>query len=113
MHELPGGSGDSGDALDQAIAETEEETGLAIDVRRIRAHGSRQLAATMSAHHAHLFTAELTSDELARLHATRATPHGAGDTERTWTELTSFGEIRKNRLVDWATLGMIAEALLD
>jgi 8-oxo-dGTP pyrophosphatase MutT (NUDIX family) len=113
VHELPGGSGDSGDARDQAIAETEEETGLAIDVRRIRAHGSRQLAATMSAHHAHLFTAELTSDELARLHATQATPHGAGDTERTWTEVTTFGEIRRNHLVDWATLGMIAEALLD
>lgn len=113
VHELPSGSGDAGDALNQAIAETEEETGLAIDVRRIRAHDSRQIAATMSAHHAHLFTAELTSDELARLHATQATPHGAGGTERTWTEVTTFGEIRKNRLVDWATLGMIAEALLD
>ncbi len=113
VHELPGGSGDSGDALEQAITETEEETGLAIEVRRIRAHGSRQLAATMSAHHAHLFTAELTSDELARLHAPQSTPHWADDAERTWTEVTTFAEIRRNRLVDWATLGMIAEALLD
>jgi len=113
VHELPGGSGDSGDALGQAITETEEETGLAIDVRRIRAYGSRQLAATVSAHHAHLFSAELTDDELARLRTTQATPHGAGDTERTWTEVTTFAEIRRNRLVDWATLGMITEALLD
>ena len=74
---------------------------------------SRQLAATLSAHHAHLFAAEITGDELARLHATRSMPHGIGDTEQTWTEVTTFGEIRKNRLVDWATLGMIAEAVLD
>ena len=91
--------------------ETGQETGLAIDVQRIQGHGSRQLAATVSAHHAHLFTAEITSDELAELRATQSAPHGAGDTERTWTEVTTFGEIRRNRLVDWATLGMIAEAL--
>lgn len=113
VHELPGGSGTAeADALDQAVKETEEETGLAIDVQRIRAHGSRQLAATMSAHHAHLFAAEITSDELTRLRA-RSAPHGTGDTEQTWPEITTFGEIRKKRLVDWATLGMIAEAVLD
>jgi len=114
VHELPGGSGPAeDDALDQAVRETEEETGLAIDVQRIRAHGSRQLAATMSAHHAHLFAAEITGEELARLRATRWTPHGAGGTEQTWTEITTFGELRGSRLVDWSTLGMIAEAVLD
>jgi 8-oxo-dGTP pyrophosphatase MutT (NUDIX family) len=114
VHELPGGSGAFGaDALGQAVRETEEETGLVVDVRRIRAHGRRQLAATVSAHRAHLFTAELTNDELAWLRATQAMPHGAGDTERTWAEVTTFGEIRRNRLVDWATLGMIAEAVFD
>ena len=66
----------------------------------------------MSAHHAYLFAAEITDGELARLHATRSTPHGVGDTERTWIEITTFGEIRRSRLVDWATLGMIAEILL-
>ena len=114
VHELPGGStAAETDALDQAITETEQETGLGIDVRRIRAHGSRQLAATMSAHHAHLFTAEITSDELARLRSSQATPHGVGDTERTWPEITTFGELREHHLVDWATLGMIAEAVFD
>ena len=114
VHELPGGStaGDTS-ALDQAITETDEETGLAIDAQRIRAHGSRQVAATMSAHHAYLFTAEITNDELDRLRLSQATPHGAGDTERTWPEITTFGELRERRLVDWATLGMIAEAVLD
>jgi hypothetical protein len=114
VHELPGGSstGASG-ALDQAITETEEETGLTIDAERIRSHGSRQLAATMSAHHAHLFAAEITDDELKRLRSSQTTPHGLGGTERTWPEIITFGELRELRLVDWATLGMIAEVLLD
>jgi hypothetical protein len=112
VHELPGGSGPEADAFDQAVRETEEEIGLALDVRRIRSHGSRQLAATVSAHHAHLFTAEITDDELARLRAGQSRPRGSGDTEMTWTEVTTFGEIRRSRLVDWATLGMIAEAVL-
>jgi 8-oxo-dGTP pyrophosphatase MutT (NUDIX family) len=114
VHELPSGStaGETG-VLDQAVRETEEETGLAIDVQRVRAHGSRQLVATVSAHHAHLFAAEITSEELSRLRASQATPHGDGGTERTWPEITTFSELRKNRLVDWATLGMIAEAVFD
>jgi hypothetical protein len=114
VHELPSGSAtaETG-ALDQAVRETEEETGLTIDVQRIRALGNRQLAATVSAHHAHLFAAEITNEELAWLRASQATPHGHGDTERTWPEITTFGELRKHRLVDWATLGMIAEAVFE
>jgi hypothetical protein len=112
VHELPGGSA-AGSALDQAVTETREETGLAIDVRRIRSRGSRQLTATMSAHHAHLFTAEISDDELAYLRASQASPHGDGGTERTWPEITTFGELREHRLVDWATLGMVAEAVLE
>lgn len=114
VHELPGGSGSAEvGAVEQALRETEEETGLAIDVQRIQAYGSRQVAATMSAHHVHLFAAEITSDELAKLRATRLTPHGAGDSEQTWTDITTFGEIRENSLVDWATLGMIARVVLN
>ena len=113
VHELPGGStATKSDAFYQAIRETEEETGLSIDVQRIRTHGSRQLAATVSAHHAHLFTAEITDDELALLRATQSIPHGAGHTEQTWIEIITFGELRESRFVDWATLGMIAEAVL-
>jgi len=73
--------------------ETEEETGLASDAPRIRTHGSRQLAATMPAHHAHLFAAEITNDDVARLRASQASPHGADDTEQTWPEITTFGEL--------------------
>jgi len=114
IHELPGGSGDTGvDDQEQAARETVEETGLAVEVRRIRRLGGRQLAGTMSAHHANLFAAEVTDEEIARLRAAEGTPHGAGETERTWVEVTTFGNIRINHIVDWATLGMIAEVLLD
>jgi ADP-ribose pyrophosphatase YjhB (NUDIX family) len=114
VHELPGGSGSANTAAaDQAVMEAEEETGLAIDVRRVRSYGSRQLAATVSAHHAHLFAAEITDEELTRLHDTQSKLHGADDAEQTWTEITTFGELRRNRIVDWATLGMIAEIVLD
>jgi hypothetical protein len=67
----------------------------------------------MSAHHAHLFAAAITDDELARLRAARSVPHGAGNSEQTWPEIATFREIRRRRLVDWATLGMIADAVLD
>ena len=114
VHELPGGSGTSEAAIHQAVRETLEETGIALDVRRVQARGSRQLAATVSAHHAYLFTVEITSDELARLRVMQSAPHGvANETEQTWIEISTFSEIRENRLVDWATLGMIADVVLD
>jgi 8-oxo-dGTP pyrophosphatase MutT (NUDIX family) len=113
VHELPGGSGDSGDPRAQAVTELQEETGLKIDADRLRAHGSRQVAATLSAHHTHLFSAPITDAELARLRELQQSPHGDGPTERTWIEITTFGEIRRSSLVDWSTLGMLAQALLD
>ena len=138
VHELPGGSSpdeatDPREAADpieaagpvehvgvalpveplaQAVDELAEETGLRVDASRFRAHGSRQVAATVSAHHAHLFSAEITDDELAWLRTQRDRPHGVdGDSERTWVEIATFGEIRAARLVDWATLGMLTQAL--
>jgi hypothetical protein len=67
----------------------------------------------MSAHHAHLFAAEITDDELRHLRSSQPAPHGVGGTEQTWPEIITFSELRGLRLVDWATLGMIAEALMD
>ncbi|MDL4821283.1 hypothetical protein [Actinomadura opuntiae] len=117
VHELPGGSSPAAGTeatrpLAQAVDEVAEETGLRVDPSRFRAHGSRQVAATVSAHHAHLFSVEITDDELAWLRARRDRPHGVeADSERTWVEIATYGEIRAARLVDWATLGMLAEAL--
>ncbi|MEU9016400.1 hypothetical protein [Actinomadura sp. NPDC048394] len=119
VHELPGGSSPpkateatAPDPLVQAVDEVAEETGLRVDPRRFRAHGSGQVAATVSAHHAHLFSVEITDEELGWLRTRQDCPHGVeADSERTWVEIATYGEIRAARLVDWATLGMLAEAL--
>jgi Nucleoside 2-deoxyribosyltransferase like len=109
VHGLPGGSG-PGDPLAQAVSELDEETGLVLEPGRLRAHGARQVAATVSAHRAHLFSAEITDGELERLRT--GGPHGVvADGERTHVEIHTYGEIRAGGLVDWATLGMLAEAL--
>ncbi|WP_207944708.1 nucleoside 2-deoxyribosyltransferase domain-containing protein [Actinomadura rubrisoli] len=111
VHELPGGSGTGGPAR-TALDEVAEETGLVLAPGRLREHGARQVNATLTAHRAHLFSARVTADELARLNGSG--PHGlAADSEVTHVEVAAFGRIRRERLVDWATLGMIAEALAD
>ncbi|SDC97367.1 nucleoside 2-deoxyribosyltransferase domain-containing protein [Glycomyces harbinensis] len=110
VHEPPGGSGPGPVDAAQALAEVEEETGLVLTADRLRPLGSRQVAGTISAHHAHLFAAEITEAELAALAAAPG-PHGVGGGEVTWIEITTFGQIRKNPLADWASLGMISQAL--
>jgi 8-oxo-dGTP pyrophosphatase MutT (NUDIX family) len=112
VHELPGGSGADGAAPSlQAAEEVEEETGLVLAADRLRAIGSRQVAATVSAHRAHLFAAEITAEELAWLRARQAVPGGVGETERTWIEIWTYAELLASDLVDWATLGMVTRAL--
>ncbi|MFI0445330.1 nucleoside 2-deoxyribosyltransferase domain-containing protein [Actinomadura sp. 6N118] len=109
VHELPGGAGPA-DPLVRAVQEVAEETGLRLAAGRLRPHGDRQVNATMSAHRAHLFSAEITEEEIALLRA--AGPGGvAADSERTYVEIATFGEILRDRLVDWGTVGMIAQVL--
>jgi hypothetical protein len=58
----------------------------------------------------YLFSVELTAEELEPLRAGGA--HGnLTESERTFPEVTTFGEIRDRRLVDWATLGMLTQVL--
>ncbi|SDK55575.1 Nucleoside 2-deoxyribosyltransferase like [Glycomyces sambucus] len=112
VHELPGGSSrEQPDPAVQALEEVHEETGLKLGADRLRPIGTRQVAATMSAHRAHVFAAEVTEDELAWLREQRRVAHGENDGERTWVEVATYGELRGRGLTDWATLGMIAQAL--
>lgn len=112
VHELPGGSGpDQADPAALAVQELAEETGLALAPGRLRYLGARQVAATVSAHRSHLFAAEISKAELKWLSEHRDLPGGTGDTERTWIEITTYGDLRRDALVDWASLGMIAQAL--
>ncbi|MEU6859628.1 nucleoside 2-deoxyribosyltransferase domain-containing protein [Glycomyces sp. NPDC046736] len=111
VHELPGGSGNGRGLVTQAAEEVREETGFAIGAERLRPLGSRQVAGTVSAHRAHLFAAEITEAELEVLRELSAESHGVGGGEVTWIEITTYGEILANPLADWATVGMIAQAL--
>ena len=64
--ELPGGSSlTEVDYKELAREEVEEETGFTLKNKdRLKPHDVRQLMATMSAHKAHLFSVELTEEEL-------------------------------------------------
>jgi 8-oxo-dGTP pyrophosphatase MutT (NUDIX family) len=115
IRELPGGSSFKPglDPLEIASEEVREETGLVIAPGRISAHGSRQLMGTFSTHKAHLFSVELTDDEIEGLRKEQDKSHGdsaEGETgERTYVEVCTLTEILNGHLVDWSTLGMILQ----
>jgi 8-oxo-dGTP pyrophosphatase MutT (NUDIX family) len=112
--ECPGGSSfDKKDEDPRALAahECEEETGLLLAPGRFRPVAARQVAATMSAHHAHVYSAELTDAEVQWLQAQEGEVFGAeADTERTYVHVMPVSQLRATP-VDWATLGMIYAAL--
>jgi 8-oxo-dGTP pyrophosphatase MutT (NUDIX family) len=110
VYELAGGSSWRTDEDPGVVAahEVEEEVGLVINPSRFTEHGARQLAATWSIHMAHLFSAELSQDEIDRVRAGSAVAHGViEDTERTYAEVWKLKDILERQLVDWTTLGMI------
>lgn len=99
--------------LARAVEEVQEETPLAIAPARFTVHEVRQVAATLSTHCAHLFSAEITEAELDLIRAGIGTAHGvAADTERTYTQLFTLREIRHANRVDWSMLGMIMQVLV-
>jgi 8-oxo-dGTP pyrophosphatase MutT (NUDIX family) len=116
VHELPGGSAPGGGDDPRALAaeEIHEETGLVIEADRLRPVGARQVAATVSAHVAHVFAAEISEAELAqaRALAEAGTPHGAGGSERTVVEVTTLAAMLSDNRADWSTIGMAVTALL-
>lgn len=117
VYEVPGGSSATKDqdAKQVASEEVHEETGLIIPRDRFEAMGSRQVAATLSAHHAHLYVVELTADEMAQAKALAAsgTAHGLEeDSERTYIEVRTLRQMIHTGLVDWSMLGMVFKALV-
>jgi 8-oxo-dGTP pyrophosphatase MutT (NUDIX family) len=113
--EVPGGSSFKPVPDPRVLAshECQEETGLELPVDRFEVYGSRQVAATISAHRAHLFAAELTDDEVENLRQQKGVPQGVlEDTERTYVEIMTLREIREQELVDWPMLGMILHVLV-
>jgi 8-oxo-dGTP pyrophosphatase MutT (NUDIX family) len=113
--EAPGGSTfKAGDVDTKTLAahECEEEVGITIDPSRIKEHGSRQLMATLSAHRAHVFSAELTEEELKNLRVQKNVAHGVPeDAERTYIEIVTLKEMMERPLVDWSMIGIIFSVL--
>lgn len=115
IHELPGGSSkNETDPTIVASDEAFEETGLRIDHSRIRKHGARQLAGTLSVHRSDLFSVEITEKELLELKSRQGIAHGVlADSERTYVEILTMREILKQNLVDWSMIGMISSILME
>jgi hypothetical protein len=114
VHETPGGSSYKGvvDPLTLAVEEVAEEVGLHLLPSRFRALASRQLAATLLSHHAHVFVVELSNDELAQLRASAGEVRGLlAESERTYLEIRTVGSLLSDASADWSTLGMIWAAL--
>lgn len=116
--ELPSGSSPVlTKPLDVVLGEVLEEVGLDLsaETERITAHSSRQLAGTLSAYQAHLFSMALNNAELNWLESQEGIVHGAdlGNStgERTYTQIKTLREILDNQLVDWSNLGMILSVL--
>lgn len=119
---LPGGSTAQAtereqDARATALKEVAEETGLRLEAAQLQAvaAGGRQLAASLSCHHAHLFRAELTRAQLQQLQATAAAgrPLGANPNERCFVILRTVRELQSDPDFDWSQLGMLLHALRD
>lgn len=109
VHELPSGSSDkTKDDREIASEEVHEETGFYLKPDRLKAHEARQLAPTFSAHKSHLYSVELTDEELEWFKSQKDIPHGVEKvSERTFVEVKTIGEVLEEKLVDWSTLGMI------
>ncbi|MEK7118324.1 MAG: nucleoside 2-deoxyribosyltransferase domain-containing protein [Patescibacteria group bacterium] len=114
VRELPGGSASKPGMSDgeNAVEELREETGFTMDPSRLKMHASRQLAATLSLHKAHLFSAEITAEELAWFKTQKDVVHGDNElSERTYVEVRTVKELLGSGDLDWTTIGMALSVL--
>ncbi|OGY92805.1 MAG: hypothetical protein A3B31_02870 [Candidatus Komeilibacteria bacterium RIFCSPLOWO2_01_FULL_53_11] len=114
VRELPSGSSLSARHTpdEVAIKECEEETGLVISSDRLRYQGTRQIASTLSAHRAHLFSAELTPEEYRTIIGReKQTGAAEDDAEHTHVEIQTLEMAIHDPSVDWSMLGMILSAI--
>lgn len=114
--ECPGGSSPEESLTPRQLAAIEftEETGIPIEAKALQPLGQRQLCATLSSHHAHLFALPLTQDQLALAQQRIQQQTHAGnteDSERTYPILCTFSDLLARKDLDWATLGMLAQAI--
>lgn len=119
---LPSGSAarageHSHDARATAAQEVFEETGLRIPIDALQPVPSfdRQLLASLTSHHAQLFRAALTPQQLEAAQKTAAAgkPLGASPSERCYVAVRTVDDLLGDPDVDWSHLGMILYAMHD
>jgi 8-oxo-dGTP pyrophosphatase MutT (NUDIX family) len=110
VRELPGGSSPkkNEDPSEIASEEVQQETGLYLDPARFIKHGARRTVATLSSHKSHLFSLEISQEEMEWFKSQEGIVHGVEeDTERTFVEVYTVGQLIREKIVDWTTLGQI------
>jgi len=114
--EVPGGSSfkDNVSAEDIIISELQEEVGITFEKSRIIYNENRQLQSTTLTHKSHLYSVELTQEELdeIRENTKNKTFGETNDTEITYVEIVKLDSILKTELVDWANVGQILSILI-
>jgi len=115
VREPPGGSAAPGvNPLDTAVEEVEEEAGYRIQPKRLKALPLRQMYGTLSSVGSNVFSAEISREELDHFKSQAGQAHGIEeDSERTFVEVYRVGDLLKQPLTDWSTLGMIFASLSD
>jgi len=112
IYEIPGGSSiNPEDNIDVIHDEIKEELGLNIDKSKLQYINSRQLAGTLSSHKSHLYSLELSDEEITRLKNDKSVHGVAEDTEITYIEVMTLKEIMANDILDWTNIGMIMTVL--
>lgn len=112
--EIPGGGIENGDARATALKEVEEETGIKIDPSRLVEVGTRQFAATLSAHVGAVYAVQLSTAEMDDIEDRQGSVGGVDDgEERTYLQVHRLRDLFDHDHVDWATLGMILVAIPD
>lgn len=114
IREFPGGSSfqQNINPIDTAAEEVFEETGFNLDPSRLKPHSALQLSGTLSSHKAHLYSVELTDEEIEWFKSQEGVVHGnEDDSERTFIEVLSLSSLINDELTDWTTLGMILSVI--
>jgi ADP-ribose pyrophosphatase YjhB (NUDIX family) len=115
VYEVPSGSVSIGEGdLEHAAKELEEETGISFStLDTAQFINSRQCAATFSAHNNRVYCITISDETMNKIQEeTSGKSFGLeSDTERTYVEIQTVGQILDNNLVDWTMLGIIFETI--
>ena len=114
VYELPGGSSfkPAVDPKQNAQHELHEETGILIEnTSRFEWVSTRQIVATLCTHQAHLYRVRLSEKEFNEIQSEQSFGMEE-DSEKTYVQILWYKDVKKS-LIDYATLGMITEALIQ